>query len=125
MMGGARTSTDALALALALAKAGELALSLLHVSANLLFPLWLKAFASVLETNCVRVALNFGRGSFWALSVFRSLVYDLLLPLGCRHGNEQWRAKLSQCTSVSSAASGATVSHAIEQSSRMSVATVT
>ena len=54
MMGGARTGT--VALALALAKAGELALSLLHVSENLLFPLWLKAFASVLEANLVRVA---------------------------------------------------------------------
>ena len=47
------------ALVLALAKAGELALSLLHVSGNLLLPLWLKAFASVLEAKSVRVDLSF------------------------------------------------------------------
>ena len=58
----------------------------------------------------------------WALSLCLVLVFDLLLTLGCHHGNEKWRANLSQCTSVSSAASGTSVSHAIEQSSRMLVA---
>ena len=59
-----------------------------------------------------------------ALSLCLVLVFDLLLTLGCHHGNEKWRANLSQCTSVSSAVSGTSLSNAIEQSSRMSVVTM-
>ena len=60
----------------------------------------------------------------WALSLCLVLVFDLLLTLGCHHGNEKWRANLSQCTSVSSAVSGTSLSNAIEQSSRMLVVTM-
>ena len=62
--------------------------------------------------------------SIWALSLCHFLVFDLLLTLGCHHGNEKWRANLSQCTSVSSAVSGTSLSNAIEQSSRMLVVTM-
>ena len=60
----------------------------------------------------------------WALSLCLVLVFDLLLTLGCHHGNEKWRANLSQCTSVNSAVSGTSLSNAIEQSSRMLVVTI-
>ena len=60
----------------------------------------------------------------WALSLCFVLVFDLLLTPGCHHGNEKWRANLSQCTSVSSAVSGTSLSNAIEQSSRMLVVTM-
>ena len=60
----------------------------------------------------------------WALSLCHFVVFDLLLTLGCHHGNEKWRANLSQCTSVSSAVSGTSLSNAIEQSSGMLVVTM-
>ena len=55
----------------------------------------------------------------WALRLCFFLVFDFLLTPGCRYGNEKWRANVSQCTSVSSAVSGTSLSNAIEQSSRM------
>ena len=57
----------------------------------------------------------------WALSLCFVLVFGLLLTPGFHHGNEKRRANVSQCTSVSSAVSGTSLSNAIEQSSRMLV----
>ena len=60
----------------------------------------------------------------WALSLCLFLMFDLLLTPGCHHGNGKWRANLSQCTSVSNAVSRTSLSNASEQSSRMSVVTM-
>ena len=60
----------------------------------------------------------------WALSLCFVLVFGLLLTPGFHHGNEKRRANVSQCTSVSSAVSGTSLSNAIEQSSRMLDATI-
>ena len=60
----------------------------------------------------------------WALSLCLFLMFDLLLTPGRHHGNGKWRANLSQCTSVSSAVSRTSLSNASEQSSRMSVVTM-
>ena len=60
----------------------------------------------------------------WALSLCFVLVFGLLLTPGFHHGSEKRRANVSQCTSVSSAVSGTSLSNAIEQSSRMLVVTM-
>ena len=60
----------------------------------------------------------------WALSLCFVLVFGLLLTPGFHHGNEKRRANVSQCTLVSSAVSGTSLSNAIEQSSRMLVVTM-
>ena len=60
----------------------------------------------------------------WALSLCFVLVFGLLLTPGFHHGNEKRRANVSQCTSVSSAVSGTSLSNSIEQSSRMLVVTM-